>query len=507
MPQIVYRANLSASNFPFVSENWGRTVIVPGPDNTFNAQINSSEDTDKDVGIPQIYYCHNVVPNQQGFQSIAYDSTIGAIPITGSTGLFVQYATLSLSQNVIFGMTDAGNVYIYNGTNWTFAFNVGVSAKVMTTALVSGVGYLYIANYGCYRYDTATYSLLPVTLSGLVPANIKGIAPVAGYLIAWDNTVIYWSSTLDPTDFVPSLVTGASSGGVEAAKGNIVFCAPHNLGVMVYTTGNVVIALYTGNSRYPFNFREIVNSGGISDLDKVTYDANTGNQYAYTTSGVQLISPANAQTVFPEVTDFLAGQVFEDYDETTRQFVRSTGAAFLNVKIAMVADRYILLSYGLSTFTHALLYDIPSKRWGKLKRTHIQIIEYYRPVVILTETAKKSMGLLKNDGSMETVNFNPKNLFGNGVILLGKYQYARSRWLQLDEVAMENVQPEGIFTSYAFTSSNGKDLTYYPLSVIERNGLFARYGARAIGLNLSLALVGSFNLVSLVLTFNVHGKR
>ena len=81
MGQITYRANLSAKAFPFISDNWGRTVITAGPDNTFNRQVSSAEDLDRDAGIPQIYYCHNVMPFAQGFQSVSY---LDVIPAGGS---------------------------------------------------------------------------------------------------------------------------------------------------------------------------------------------------------------------------------------------------------------------------------------------------------------------------------------------------------------------------------------------------------------------------------------
>ena len=72
MAQITYRANLSAKSFPFISDNWGRTVIVPQYDNTFNRELSSQEDSDRDVGIPQAYYMHNVMPTAQGFQSVGW---------------------------------------------------------------------------------------------------------------------------------------------------------------------------------------------------------------------------------------------------------------------------------------------------------------------------------------------------------------------------------------------------------------------------------------------------
>lgn len=75
---------------------------------------------------------------------------------------------------------------------------------------------------------------------------------------------IAWSSLIDPTDFTPSLVTGAGGGAVQGAKGDIVCCVSHTIGLVIYTNQNAVAAPTSGNARYPFNFRELVASGGIA---------------------------------------------------------------------------------------------------------------------------------------------------------------------------------------------------------------------------------------------------
>jgi hypothetical protein len=70
-------------------------------------------------------------------------------------------------------------------------------------------------------------------------------------LLAWNETTLYWSSTTDPTDFTPSLATGAGSGGVQNIKGAITIAAPISTGLIVYSNQNAVAAVYSGNARFP----------------------------------------------------------------------------------------------------------------------------------------------------------------------------------------------------------------------------------------------------------------
>jgi hypothetical protein len=67
MSQITYRGNLASATWPLISALFGRSVIVGGPDQNFIRQLYSPEDPDKDIGVPQIYYLHNVLPTSSGF--------------------------------------------------------------------------------------------------------------------------------------------------------------------------------------------------------------------------------------------------------------------------------------------------------------------------------------------------------------------------------------------------------------------------------------------------------
>lgn len=505
MAQVTYRGNLSARSFPFLSQNWGRTVIVGQYDNNFNRQVVSSDDNDKDIGIPQVFYMHNVMPHQQGFQSIGYVQVQESLP--ADEFAYITFLTRDSVGNIVYLMvTYAGKVYKSIAGSWIYVRTFPNTN--ITVAYVSGTTYVYVARVGCYVYSFGLGDFQLITLTALDPIQTLGITGSAGYLIAWNRTTIAWSSTVDPTDFTPSLISGAGSGSPEGARGNITCCVPHILGFITYTEENAVASLYSGNSRYPFNFREIVNSGGLSALNQVTYDANSGNHYAYTTSGLQLISTSQTQTIFTSATDFIAGKLFEDYNENTDTFYQVTLTDTLQKAISMVSDRYLVISYGIGYFTHALVYDLTDKRWGKLKIDHSQCFEYKLAVPQVTEIPRQSIAFLGRDGSVKIVDFSVTATTSNGVIAFGKYQFVRPRLLQLDEIALENITTGGNFLLYNNVALDGKNVARSN-PVLDQNsaGLFRRYFTRDVGINHSLIMRGAFSLVSLVLTFNIDAKR
>jgi len=509
MAQITYRANLSARSFPFISQNWGRTVIVPQYDNTFNRQVTSQADADSDVGIPQIYYCHNVMPHQQGFQSVGYTN----INTTLSTSSFVGVESISTSVNgrEYFLLQDLGIVKIDN-TGATVVLTggpgSGISPYRTSVAQVSGDVYVYFRGdtvQRSYRYNPDTDALVAATLTGL--PVVDAITSAFGYLIAWTTSTLYWSSTIDPTDFTPSLTTGAGSGLIEAAKGDIVTIVPHLQGLIIYTTGNIIAAIYSGNPRYPFTFREIAGSGGLLNSSQVTFDANSGNHYAYTTSGLQLVNTTQAQTILPELTDFISGNLFEDYDESSGVFTSTTLTAPMVKLLNMVADRYLVISYGTTSYTHALVYDLTTKRWGKLKHSHKLCFDYSIPTTGISEIPRQSIAFINPATGISTVDLTNPSSTAVGVILLGKYQFVRQRLLQLDEICIENIPAGTTPTVQVLTALDGKNPSTVVPSLISSSGLFRKYGCRAIGINHSILIKGSFTLTSMELIFNIHGKR
>lgn len=511
MSQQVYRANLSAKSFPFVSEFFGRSIIVAGQDQNYNRQVTSNEDADKDKGIPQLYYCHNVMPMAQGFQSVGFNNQINPFPTEDKfTNVFVL-RDASAGVEVFFSSTSDGRNFVlpFGNPSWQQINSIaGTAGKMITTAFVNGQTYLYFAGVGCYKYVASSNTLVAVTLTGLTASSIVGIVAASGYMIAWTTNAVSWSSTTDPTDFTPSLTTGAGGGGVEAAKGPILGCVSHQMGFMVYSLENCVAASYSGNSRYPFNYKEIVASGGLGSLDYISYDAESGNHYAYTTSGLQLVSMTSTQTVLPDVTDFISGKYFEDFDETTNTFIRTTVQGAMKKAISVVADRYLVISYGISSLTHAIVYDIANKRFGKLKISHVACFEWKLLSPVTTEIPRESLAFLQKDGAIKIVDFSYTSASASGVMLLGKYQYARSRMIQLQGVELESVRAGVSFQLFNYYSADGKTLGIPKEGYLKINSeSFREYLFHTTGVNHSLLFKGAFFINSLVLTFNIHGRR
>ena len=527
MSQIVYRGNLSAKAFPFLTDFQGRTVIIPGPDNTFNRSLVSQEDVDRDVGVPTIYYCHNVLPAPYGFNSVGYESLIPALypATTAFTGAkLLRSNVLSATVNgpkFYFSPQLAGTHYTFTlgGTRWlpiTTVVPYSANTKI-TYATLQGISYVFFSGIGCYKWDSTTNTLIAVTLTGLVAANILGITTYQGYMVAYDQNSVYWSSVLDidftlnTVDFTPSLTTGAGNIRPEGARGPISVVLPATFGIAIYTTSNIVSAVYSGNSRYPFNFKEVIASGGCTSGDLVSYDSNTGNQYAYTTSGMQTVTATATQTVFPEMTDFLAGQDFEDFNETTGKFEQSTLSSPLLKRITSVADRYLIVSYGVTALTHAIVYDMTQKRYGKLKFTHVDCFEYEYLDPLLADAPRRSIAFLKSDGSVYLVNPSVTFAQSNGVILLGKFQYVRSRMLTLEGLELQTIHPTQAAVAYDLVSNTGgtiESVTKIQGYETSQSGQSQRtYKFHNTGANHSILIVGGFFLSSFQLTFHVHGRR
>ena len=536
MAQVVTRVNLAAMAFPFLAEFSGRSIIVKQTDQNYVAQITSKEDLDKDVGIPTLYYCHNVMATAQGYQAIGYQQLIatpdsstapvgvfaGIIPVisageaavaedlTATPPIAAVAAELPFKSYL--GYSSGGSFYYCADPyySWTYLGNYPQFAgRQITTAYINGATYIYFAGLGCYKFKYSTHELVAVNLLGVVPEEVLGIVAVQGYLLVWSKSTIAWSSLIDPKDFTPSLATGAGGGSVQGARGDIVACVSHTIGLVIYTNQNAVAAPTSGNHRFPFNFRELVASGGLSSLDKVTYDSNSGNHYSYTSSGLQLVSLQATQTIIPELTDFLAGSVFEDFDETTDTLSTVNLTSTMLKRLTLVSDRYLCISYGVTEYTHVLIYDLVLRRWSKLKYTHVEVFEFSLLQAEVVETPRRSIALLNSVGTVVVVRLDLHNSDANGVMLLGKYQYIRQRTTTLQAVDLENVHENAInFSLYDFPSIDGKNPAlkirgYWKYGT----NLFRRYLFHVTGINHSLLFKGAFDIVSLVITLTVHGRR
>lgn len=515
----VYRGNLSAKFFPYLSTQFGRSIIVAGPDQNFNRQVVSAADTDKDVGIPQIYFAQNVMPTGQGFNSVGYDlKTFGpgdrgtyesAVLVRDGAGNKGYLARNN--SNLHFWYFDLGTNQWYDlGIPTVHGTTVTAFYYSPTTAYVGGTSYLYLPLFYCFKIDLVARALVPQPLTGLDVTSIIGIVASAGYLVAYSVNAVAWSSTIDPTDFTPSLTTGAGGGNVEGLKGSIVACIVHALGFIVYSTGNAVGALYSGNARYPFQFREIVGTGGLESSELVVSDANTTNHYAYTSSGLQSVSMQQAQTVYPELTDFMAQGMMEDWDfvNSIMSYQQSPGTGgFQAKKLTMVADRYFVVSYGVyvDNLTHAVVYDVILNRWGKLKFAHSDCFEWVNTPAPGADPAKHSLAFMDSAGNISTANVQHQEC--EGVIFLGKYQLQRSRLMQLETVELEDVDHDKNTDVLLLTSLDGKNTTSSSPTSTTIHRDIRKYTFHKTGVNHTVVVLGNFKLNTIILSLTNQGRR
>lgn len=512
MANISYRANLKVASFPLLSELHGRTVIVKQQDQNYVPGLAAKESIDSSFGIPQIYYAHNVVPTDAGYKSVGYNE-FSAPAYSEALHLSDALTLRDAAGNSAHLVTSiTGNTYVMEAGTTTWSIPAGAPVapgKRVSVAFVSGVTYIWYENTGCYTYDFTTDTMSPVTLTGLVVADIIGIVGNAGYLVAYSSNAVAWSSTIDPTDFVPSLSTGAGGGNVEGLRGAIVTVEEVFGGFIIFATNNAVAVVASGNPRYPYNFTQITGAGGITSPSHVAQDSGSGSIYAYTTSGMQLISLRNATPIFPEITDFLSGALFEDFNEATNELEVITAAGQeIQKRFVVVADRYLIVSYGVSSLTHALYYDMAYKQFGKLKIPHTDCFEFTAYSVGTAEIPKKSIAFLQATGAIQIVDFDINAAASSGVMILGKFQFVRSKMMQLQSVEIENVNPGATFSLYDIPSMDGKNLegaiAGFPAAAV---GKLRVYSFHRTALNHSILCKGAFNAVSLTLTFFTGGSR
>lgn len=534
------RCNLSAARFPLTTALGGRTIILPQHDMNYQKSVVfAGADQDRDIGVPQVFYCHNTFPTEQGFQSVGFDQVIP--PVVGETEFDQVIPLLEAGGNKFLFSPSGGKNYVFDAPTFMWKSISPISGvepdALVTYAFVQGDTFIFYEKHGCFRYNSTTKVFDSVTLIGLNPLAIRGIVGSNGYLLAFDDTTVYWSSAVNPLDFVPSLITGAGSGAVTDMKGRIVACLPNVNGFIVYATGNAIGATFTSNIRFPFIFKEISGSGGIFSREQVSHDTNTEDHYALTSNGLQQLTKTLSKTIFPEFTDFLTSRVFEDFNSTTKTFTETVLGADMLIKLTVVSVRFLVISYGITSLTHALVYDTVQKRWGKCKIDHVDCFEYNYPnlygeityemlmnagtlysdlmltsysdlftAIATANKPKRTLAFLKKDGTVMLTNFDLGRIADDAVLLLGKYQFTRGHMLQLLGIEVENANVGSNFDTFILPSNDGKNFQPAVAPFLKtNNGKLREYAARVSGVNHTLGFKGTYNLVSTLIHYTPHG--
>lgn len=512
MAQNVFNMPLRDAGFPLLSDLQSRTVINP--------------DRGEQPDPVSITYCHDVMPTKEGYHSVKVVTSINSPVLLHNDFSDVRVIFGDKRARIYFAWDEGGRLYsLLPGSSLWITLpdpapplaGPGFDGNNVSIGTVNGVSYIWYYKYKGYTYDEATDTLVNFTPLGISEGGIVAMVSSFGYLVAFTEGDVAWSSTIDPVDFIPSKVTGAGGGSVADIAGDIKFVTTTPTGMLIYTTANVVSADYTGNKQFPWKFKEVYDSKGGIDLDLLAYEANSLEQFVYTTAGLQIITNKVAKVILPEVTDFLAGQVFEDFNTTTMEYeiTKIASTATLKKKIKYIASRYLVISYGVSSFTHALIYDTALQRLGKVKEDHVDIIELILDDVFpkQPELAKQTIGFVRANGQIAYVEFSGLEL-GNGVLILGKLQHSRRRFVTIEGVDIDNVEVASLgpplpgMDVWLQSTLDGKNFTTVQ-GVVQStiDDPVRKYAFHETGYNHSVVILGNFNLVTTQVTYVIAGRR
>lgn len=525
-----FTAILTAAEFPLVTDFFQRAIIVPGIDNPPRVPRAYTGDDTKNAELAQHYFLQNVMPTSEGLMSIGFNQITPGLP--GTTD-FDQVITLrdTDENNFLFAPANGKNyIYTANSGIWqsTNPF-VGWVGTIVSRSYVNGRTFICYQGNSIREYVVATNTFLPVAFTfptGMSIADIDCIGNSNNYLLWASNITVGWSSLIDPTDLFPNIQTGAGFAIPQDVKGPIRAIVATSGGFLIYTTKNVVAAMFTNNARAPFIFREVSGAGGVQNPEQITSEASLKEQYAWTTSGLQKVSVNAAEVVSGAASDFLAGRILETFDPVALTHTVKRLSDNLKVKVAFISNRYLVVSYGEVSmpqlYTQAIILDTFLHRWGKIKLDHVDCFGYPYPNLIggVTETPpKQSVSFLQKDGTIQLLIMDYRVRQDQGVLYLGRYQLVRQKFITFQTLELESVTQAFPPNVYLIVSLDGKtDQPAQQLQVISDGGSIKKYGGPIVvddtvaaparsGKNFSVLATGRFELSTALFNITRHGSR
>ena len=543
--QYKFLAKLTSASFPLSKDFQARTVLVGRLDQNPISSSNTDQSKsilEKEDNAPEVLYMENVLPTLHGYKSVSFDTITEDYVDLGVGETFTYAISLrTITTSAILGITSTGRALLFSGTGfniWEDITPVGATGSDITTAFVQGTLYICYANFDVFSVDLVNKQMVSVSLLGITKSNIIGITQSNSYLIIHDGQTIYWSSPLNPLDFVPSLITGAGSGIPLGLKGSIIKLEEIQNGFAIYSSTNIAVAVYSGNIRYPWIFAEANNSSGIANISAVSTSGDDGTNYAWTAAGLLKVSVRGCNPFLPEVTDFLTSRLWEEFDIDSAEFSTEFLTDDLNIALTFVSARYLIISYGRADYEYALIYDITLRRLGKIKLDHIAVIDFtlssqkdfatFNALAAITfndlantpfselyaftqapTSPKKTIAFVNSNGGIKLANFDIGDFTSTSVLVLGKYQLVREKLITVQEIDVEGVYPDNDnFSLKILPSLDGKNFDPELVPYLANNsGLLRSYLSLVTARNFSLIISGSFNLTSLQIAISTHGNR
>ena len=386
--------------------------------------------------------------------------TVGNTITGGTSGATASFVTNAAGSH---------GLYIGSSANGTFVAGEAITAEPSVQVNVASITGFTIGDTLTGQTSGATGSYW--TASGSTGLQLAGTVTgtfTAGEQIKDSNghsatvvTVGTWTPTatlvsgfapypvIDAPDFIPSLITGAGFEIPSSMSGRVIGLQSWGDGFLIHTNTRSIIAKYSNNAQAPWVFLNIWNSVPIGNSlvnGMPTCSDNPAQQIqvAWTDSGIMELSTMPISNPwFPEVSDFLGGQLIEVLSSSgiagTPQTVSSTPANAGNIDlwITRIANRYLCFSYGLINanttpiFTQCLIYDTALKRWGKLVVDHVAVV--FVPDTFSGVSDLHDIGIITPMGGIlccteqvySDVSGTPQNIAHHGVLIMGGINFVR----------------------------------------------------------------------------------
>lgn len=537
-----FKAALNTHAFPFLYEQASRAVLIAQQDVVPRVQnpsyAGSAENIDWNTIQP--LFMENVIPIARGLMSVGFSEQLpAASPAVTDFDQLILIRDV-VNSNALFS-PGKGKNYVYSNSTgvWTsyspFAFNF----TLVTKAYVDGRTLIGYERTKVVEYDPAVPDVVTRVLTlpaGMAISDIRGIAGASNYLLAFTETEILWSTPTNILDLADTNLGAGRQTPVDL-KGVITAILPIAGGFLIYTTENIVAASFTDSAAVPFRFREVQNSAGVSSPEQVTGDATAGGHYCYGSAGLQVVTLQKAETVFPDVADFLVSKILESWNPTTKSIDKTILATSFQPKLQYLGSRYLFISYGSTSthFSHALVYDTALDRWGKVKIDHVDIgllplealgssnryftleenyafydlaYEDLQQEIGTIAGLRQNFGFLGVTGSTALLLAEPATETDKGTLVLGHIQVLRDRLVTFQSAEFDELRdfPAPVITLLGSHTGNRRNQTYTPVLVMTSDD-YQKYGGRVTYKNFDIAIEGRFAMTTSIIGTTIHGKR
>lgn len=490
---------------PAIKQNLDLLLDIP-----FNSRLRQSgvylSAQDEDKVKPSVIYAENLMPIARGFASTSLRGSFAVFPFPtaedpSKTNIHIVY---NGSNEMSYLMEDFGKLYILipDTQEWKLLYEAPDSSVRFSVVFLKGTSYIFHREFGVYKFGETFNDWEEVDIAafeGFDPkSTVIAMTSALSYLIAVTKDEVYWSDPIDETQFDPTATTSlAGATKVLALRGEVQLVLPITDGFIIYTNTNAVSATYSQNPNNPFIFREIANSTGAFNQSHVTYNTSLPVHFLWGDYGLMQLSAQSAEIIFPELTDFLGGDVIERWDYTTDSLVQSTGVE-ISVKLTYLNSRYIAISYGEfeGIFEYILIYDMNLNRWGKIAVKHkavfsmlpphnaggitfaqtaldgVKFSDWYtvRYIDILAKLSEASfnvgiIGVLSEDNQLQIVDWLDDYERGEGLILVGELAVSRNRISTINEIELYGIMDKNAIDAQVRSThynTEWKKLIYVP---------------------------------------------